>query len=183
MPQPHQPLVDDDVLHAVAIDSSRFGELYDLLYDRVYAYVYRRTYDVSASQDIVANTFYHIMTHLSTFRWQGSAQFYAWVFRIAINEITTYYRRGKKYQVVEDWLEIEAADEASLLDDMINEDESRELHRRVAELPPKLREAVELYYFAGLPHEAIAASLRISESAARVRLHRAVEQLRKEYER
>ena len=45
-------------------------------------------------------------------------------------------------------------------------------------LPPRLRAVVVLRDVYDLPHEAIAAELGISESAAKVRLHRARKRLR-----
>ncbi len=47
-------------------------------------------------------------------------------------------------------------------------------------LPPKLRTVVVLRDIYDLPHEAIARELDISESAAKVRLHRARRRLREE---
>ena len=46
------------------------------------------------------------------------------------------------------------------------------------ELPPRLRAVVVLRDVYDLPHDAIAAELGISESAAKVRLHRARHKLR-----
>ena len=46
------------------------------------------------------------------------------------------------------------------------------------DLPPKLRAVVVLRDVYDLPHEAIAAELGISESAAKVRLHRARKKMR-----
>ena len=46
------------------------------------------------------------------------------------------------------------------------------------DLPPRLRAVVVLRDVYDLPHEAIAAELGISESAAKVRLHRARRKLR-----
>ncbi len=172
-----------ETLVATSQDGSRdaFGELYDLLYDRVYAYVFRRVYDRTASQDIVANIFYCMMTHLDKFRWQGDARLYAWVFRISMNEIATYFRKGKNYTTVEDWLsfsETIANDDEPILDRMVYDDEITELTAAVKRLPEKLRSVVELYYFANLSHKEIALTLGIRQEAARVRQHRAIEILR-----
>jgi RNA polymerase sigma-70 factor (ECF subfamily) len=52
------------------------------------------------------------------------------------------------------------------------------LETALDDLPPKLRSVVVLRDVYDLPHEAIAAELGISESAAKVRLHRARRQLR-----
>ncbi len=60
--------------------------------------------------------------------------------------------------------------------------EAADLRDRVAaeleDLPPKLRAVVVLRDVYDLPHEAIAAELGISESAAKVRLHRARRKLK-----
>jgi RNA polymerase sigma-70 factor (ECF subfamily) len=48
------------------------------------------------------------------------------------------------------------------------------------DLPPKLRQVVVLRDIYDLPHEAIAAELGISETAAKVRLHRARKKLRED---
>jgi RNA polymerase sigma-70 factor (ECF subfamily) len=59
-----------------------------------------------------------------------------------------------------------------------------ELRERLQEslrrLPPKLRAVVVLRDIYDLPHEAIAKELGISESAAKVRLHRARRRLRED---
>ena len=52
------------------------------------------------------------------------------------------------------------------------------LNAALRELPPRLRAVVVLRDVYDLPHEAIAAELGISESAAKVRLHRARKKLR-----
>ena len=165
------------LLQQIVENESRFDELYDLLYDRVYAYVYRRTYDIQASRDIVANTVFKQIKQQAKFRWQGAPQFYAWIFRVAMNEVSLYYRRGKKYQLVEDWLDVEVSDEPSTTDRMISEEQSRAIHRAVEDLPDKLSRVVELYYFAELSHGEIAVALGITETASRVRLHRAIQEL------
>ncbi|HEX4662605.1 MAG TPA: RNA polymerase sigma factor [Candidatus Saccharimonadales bacterium] len=184
--KPHpSPAISVDTLQqlvaaAQAGESEAFGELYDLLYDRVYMYTFRRSYNSSAAQDITANTFYQMLTHLTKFRWHDEARFYGWVFRIAMHELSRYYREDNRYQTYEDWL--------SVADTIIDEHDSQHqtaeqaeqviaLRRSIADLPVKQREVVELYYFAGATHEVIAKTLRIRPGTARVRLHRALEAL------
>ena len=54
------------------------------------------------------------------------------------------------------------------------------LQASLRRLPPRLRSVVVLRDVYDLPHEAIAAELGISESAAKVRLHRARKRLRED---
>jgi RNA polymerase sigma factor (sigma-70 family) len=171
-------VLQDLVQRAGHGDSEAFGHLYDALYDRLYSYAYKRTFDEVISQDITANSFYHIMTHISSFKWQDEPRFYAWVFRITMNEIATYYRKDKKYVLQEDWLEFrDESDAPSQYEKVVRNEQSKLLHEAIERLPAKLRGVVELYYFAGLSHADIALTLGIKEGAARVRLHRAIELL------
>lgn len=170
----------DLVIRSQAGDREAFGDLYDLLYDRIYMYTYRRSYNQSAAEDITANTFYQIMTHLHSFAWRDEARFYAWIFRIAMHELSRYFRNENRYQTYEDWLKV--AD--NIIDEHDNQHQAIEkaeqksaLQKAIAELPAKQREVVELYYFAGASHEVIARTLHIRPGAARVRLHRALEAL------
>ena len=179
----HPPQLDPLVLQDIVErsghgDTEAFGRLYDALYDKLYAYAYKRTFDETASQDIVANSFYHIMTHIASFKWQDASRFYAWVFRITMNELSTYYRKDKKYILQEDWLDVgNESDDQSQYEKLIRSEQSEQLHQAIGNLPKKLQQVVELYYFAGLSHADIALTLGIKEGAARVRLHRAVEML------
>jgi RNA polymerase sigma-70 factor (ECF subfamily) len=54
------------------------------------------------------------------------------------------------------------------------------LTEALEDLPPKLRQVVVLRDIYDLPHEDIAAELGISETAAKVRLHRARKKLRED---
>lgn len=161
-------------------DSEAFGELYDLLYDRVYSYAYRRVFDHAVAEDITATVFYNVMTHIGRFKWKHAGGFYAWVFRITAHEITRYHSQQSRYVVPEDWLSFSDTihDERPAQDDMSQSNErSKALHAAVQKLPAKLKEVVELYYFANLSHALVAEALRISEGTARVRLHRGLAQL------
>lgn len=178
-----QHILHKHVSNAVNGDSESIGALYDALYDRLYIYAYRRTLDRSASKDIVANSFYKILTNINSFKWKHEGGFYGWVFRITAHEISTYYHQAKGYVLHEDWLNIaDSADNTSpdVLSQMQVDEEYRELHECVSKLPQKYRTAVELYYFAGLNHVEIAQTLSIREGAARVRMPRGIETLQKE---
>lgn len=168
------------VLRSQDGDSVAFGRLYDALYGKVYAYAYKRTFDQSAAQDIAANSFYHMLTHIASFKWRDAARFYAWIFRIVMNEIASYYRKDKKYTLREDWLEFseEVRDDHELVDSQTDaEARVQALKKCLQQLPGTLREPVELYYFAEVSHDVIARTLGISSGAARVRVHRGVQQL------
>ena len=75
------------------------------------------------------------------------------------------------------------ADERPAVDPQLQADATALRHRLTVALeglPPKLRQVVVLRDIYDLPHEAIASELGISETAAKVRLHRARKKLRED---
>jgi RNA polymerase sigma-70 factor (ECF subfamily) len=87
------------LIEAAQQDPSRFAELYEIHFDRVYAFIARRVRDRSEAQDLTAHVFYQAMTNLGRFEWRG-APFAAWLFRIASNSIANHYQRLAKEQNV-----------------------------------------------------------------------------------
>src|SRR5271154_6404516 len=83
------------LIEAAQADPARFGELYELHFDRVYAYVSRRLNDRDAAQDVTSEVFHHALANLKQFEWRG-APFGAWLMRIASNAITDRWRRQNR---------------------------------------------------------------------------------------
>jgi RNA polymerase sigma-70 factor (ECF subfamily) len=79
-------------VEAAKADPSRFAELYDEHFERVYAYVLRRVGNRSDAQDITGDVFQNALANLSRFEWRG-APFAAWLYRIASNAIADHFQR------------------------------------------------------------------------------------------
>ena len=82
-------------IEAAKADPSRFAELYDEHFERVYAYVLRRVGERSDAQDITADVFQNALANLSRFEWRG-APFAAWLYRIAANAIADHFRHKSR---------------------------------------------------------------------------------------
>src|SRR5271168_3810331 len=80
------------LIEAAQRDRSRFADLYEANFERVYAYIARRVRDRDQAQDLTADVFHSALKNLSRFEWRG-APFAAWLFRIAANAIAS---RGKR---------------------------------------------------------------------------------------
>ena len=87
-------------------DPARFAELYELNFERVYAYVARRVGDRAETEDVTSEVFHHALANLKRFEWRG-IPFAAWLFRIAANLISDRWQRSGRE--VADGSEIEAA--------------------------------------------------------------------------
>jgi len=75
-----------ELIEAAQRDRSRFAELYENNFERVYAYVARRVRDRDEAQDLTADVFHSALANLARFEWRG-APFSAWLYRIAANAI------------------------------------------------------------------------------------------------
>ncbi len=75
------------LIEAAQEDPSRFAELYELHFERVYAYIAKRVRERSAAEELTSHVFHQALANLSKFKWQG-APFAAWLFRIAANSIS-----------------------------------------------------------------------------------------------
>src|SRR2546422_10074435 len=88
-----QSEADDRLLvEAAQKDPRRFGDLYEVNFARVYAFVASRVHDRDAAQDLTSDVFHKALANLSRFEWRG-VPFAAWLLRIAANAITDRAKR------------------------------------------------------------------------------------------
>jgi RNA polymerase sigma-70 factor (ECF subfamily) len=80
--------------------------------------------------------------------------------------------------VLESKLRFWAPPEIDPVEEVVHRAEDRDLLRAVMALPLKDRQAIYLRYFDGLPFADVAQVMGTTESAARVRVHRALKDLR-----
>jgi RNA polymerase sigma-70 factor (ECF subfamily) len=80
------------LIEAAQEDPSRFAELYELHFERVYAYIARRVRERSAAEELTSHVFHQALANLNKFKWRG-APFAAWLFRIAANSIADRAQR------------------------------------------------------------------------------------------
>ena len=85
---------DDRLLvEAAKKDPSRFAELYELNFDRVYAYIARRVGDRDVAQDLTSDVFHKALASIGSFEWRG-VPFAGWLLRIAANMIVDRSKRS-----------------------------------------------------------------------------------------
>ncbi len=168
-------------LVAAARDGDReaFEALVKATYADTYTLAYRLTGDEEDARDVVQEAYLRAFKGIRRFR--GDAQFSTWMYRITANCASTQLGKRNRHRHDELLDDAPLADEDPERDPQQRADASSlrdRLNVALAELPPKLRAVVVLRDVYDLPHEDIAAELGISESAAKVRLHRARRKLR-----
>ena len=160
-------------------DRSAFEALVRATSAETYTLAFRLTGNDEDARDVVQETYLRAYKGIGKFR--GDSAFSTWLYRITANCAANQLGKRKRHR--HDDLDDEAPVADSSPDrDPLARAEASNLRDRLAgaleELPPKLRAVVVLRDVYDLPHEAIAAELGISESAAKVRLHRARRALR-----
>lgn len=171
----------DLVRRARSGDAGAFEDLVRATYVDTYTLAYRLTGNEEDARDVVQESYLRAFRGLRRFR--GDARFTTWLYRITANCASTHLgrRRRRRHDPLAEDAELPDPDperdpasraDAALLRDRLEE--------AILRLPPGLRAVVVLRDVYDLSHEAIAAELGISESAAKVRLHRARKKLREQ---
>jgi RNA polymerase sigma-70 factor (ECF subfamily) len=83
------------LIEAAQHDPSRFAELYENNFHRVYAFVARRVNDRDEAQDVTAEVFHQALKNLGRFQWRG-VPFAAWLLRIAANALADRWQRSAR---------------------------------------------------------------------------------------
>jgi RNA polymerase sigma-70 factor (ECF subfamily) len=137
-------------------------------YPRVYSYIRRRIDDAELAQELAADVFRVVWQKPQT---TGSE--IAWLLTIARNLVGNAYRARDRQQALQEKLRFATTTTFE------GSDENAAVHDAMATLRDKDRDILQLAYWDGLTMAEIAGVLQCSESAAKVRLHRARTAFRK----
>lgn len=160
----------------------RLGLLFERHHRSLYGYFLRLTRHPARSEDLVQEVFLRVLTYRRSFRGEGS--FKAWLFMIARR---VYYDDGRTWRrepPAEETTHLEATSpDPAPLDRLAQHDAEAALHAALDALPETKREVVILSRFHGLKYEEIAELLGCTVGAVKVRVHRALKDLRNHYAR
>jgi RNA polymerase sigma-70 factor (ECF subfamily) len=165
---------------AQAGDRAAFTALFRRHNHEIYNLALRLTQDRDSAREVVQETWIRVWRGLGSFR--GDSSFSTWSYRITVNTASTWRRRRSSRATVHinEVPEPEVADETQIPDRAAeNADLRRRLNHALAELKPGLRSVVVMKDVYGWSHLEIAQALEISTTAAKVRLHRAHQQLQR----
>jgi RNA polymerase sigma factor (sigma-70 family) len=167
---------DEDVMLQV-----RDGEVHMLgvLFDRYQAPLFnfysKMTQDRTVSEDLVQEVFFRILRYRQTYR--PGTTFRTWMYQIARNTRIDQVRKVRS----ESPLATEPIAPARVADSAERQQEAQLLQRALMQLPEDKREVLILSRFQELKYEEIARLLGCETGAVKVRVHRALQQLREVY--
>lgn len=88
------------LIEAAQRDPTRFAELYEQNFERVYAYIAVRVRNRDEAQDLTAEVFHQALAGISRFEWRG-APFVTWLLGIAANILADRWERASKQPEVQ----------------------------------------------------------------------------------
>jgi len=160
-------------------DKTAFDVLVRKYQHRIGAVIGRFVHDYAESQDIAQETFIRAYRALNNFR--GDAQFYTWLYRIAVNTAKNHLVSMKRRPPTSDV----DADDAEHFDgayrmhdsdtpehELLREEIARTVSEVVAELPEELRQAITLREMEGLSYEEISETMDCPIGTVRSRIFR-----------
>jgi RNA polymerase sigma-70 factor, ECF subfamily len=163
------------LIEAAQKDPARFAELYEINFERVYAYVVRRVGDRAETEDLTSEVFHHALANLRRFEWRG-IPFAAWLFRIAANLISDRWQRRRREQVADEPERIESAQGNS--PEFEDVERKATLFRLVDTLPAEQRRVVVLRFVEQKSIKEVAREIRKTEGAVKQLQFRALSSLR-----
>jgi RNA polymerase sigma-70 factor (ECF subfamily) len=174
------PMGDDRLLvEAAQKDPSRFAELYELNFARVYGYIVRRVGDRDTAQDLTSDVFHKALANIHSFEWRG-VPFAGWLLRIASNMIADRSKRGTKEISGQD--DLADVPDPSARPKLVEADECARLFLLVDRLPPDQRRVIGMRFAEEKSIREIAQALGRTEGAVKQLQFRALQNLRSRME-
>ena len=166
------------LIEAAQQDASRFGELYELHFERVYAYIALRVRERSAAEELTSHVFHQALANLGKFKWRG-APFAAWLFRIARNSIADRAQRLQRESGPESSVRsLVQGSETGVDDDLEQAETVARVYQLVDQLPWDQRYVMRLRFAEEKSIREIAQQLSRSEGAIKQLQFRALQNLR-----
>jgi RNA polymerase sigma-70 factor (ECF subfamily) len=166
-----QKAEERSLVEAAQREPAEFGALYELYFERVYAFVACRVRDRATVEDVTSEVFHKALANLESYEWRG-IPFAAWLLRIAANAVIDHSKRAaREISLGED------PPEPTKTELRIVEDRAR-LFKLVGELPVTQRQVVHQRFVEERSIREIAERLGKTEGAIKQLQLRALERLR-----
>ena len=158
-------------------DNAAIAELYDQYQVIVYRYLYYRTCDAQAAEDLTSELFLRMIRSLADYR-PSSGSFQAWIFQIARNLAIDHYRRNSTHPntFLEENLVTGEATASGSVERNLN---AITLRQALTQINEDQRDVIVLRFVAGMPIAEVAQALQKSQDAIKALQRRGLVTLRK----
>ena len=170
---------DEQLIEWVANgDSSCLGTLFERYHKSVYRFCLQMTRNNQHAEDVVQEVFMKVLKKAGSFRHDGT--FKSWLFNIARNATLDYLRNNKRHKIM---TPLDEHNESLLVDHQsaelaaVGAQKINILEKALARLPEHFQEVIWLGRFEFASFQELGKALGCKTGTARVRMHRAMQQL------
>lgn len=172
-------LLEVELIRRAQTDVNQFAPLYNKYYFRVLSFIYRKVESRDIADEATAQTFYKALENLHKYEYKG-LPFSSWLFRIASNELNQLFRKNKVRRTVS--IDDEAVKSLEIeIDEQNNDGKKQRLKDALQSLSLEELEIVDLRYFENRSFSEVCEITGLKESAAKMRMHRALKKLKERF--
>jgi RNA polymerase sigma-70 factor (ECF subfamily) len=156
-------------------DIASLGILFERHHRSLFDFLVRMTGNATVADDLVQDVFVRVLKYRAT--WRNDGRFETWLFRIARNARADYFKARTADAPID--AAMDHPSHAPLVSDtLVRDGDVARLQRALMLLREDRRELIVLARYRGMKLDAIADLLGIDAGTVKVRVHRAVKELR-----
>ncbi|MBC8098461.1 MAG: sigma-70 family RNA polymerase sigma factor [Armatimonadetes bacterium] len=170
---------DELITRIIQRDESALSELYQQYGNVVYSVALRVTQSVEWAEEVTQDTFFKVW-HQSE-RWDvQKGKLIVWLLAITRNTGIDYLRREQRKPQLSGVSLDDLAEQlgrGAIMDDPVWQD-GRLIHQLMTQLPPEQAEAIQLAFYQGLSHSAMAEALHLPLGTVKTRVRLGLQKLK-----
>ena len=155
-----------------------FRRIYERCYPLIFRFVLHRVGDKELTADLTSQVFLKALQSLHRFTFRGFP-FSSWLYRIAVNECNSYFRKNKQHRVVV----LEEAHAEMLYEEMFGNEALADLKAKLPLIMEKLPlediQYIELRFLEERAFKEVAEIMGVSENYAKVKTYRVLDKMKK----
>ena len=170
--------MEDDSLYVKQVQAGNaeaFGVLYDRYLDKIYRFIYYKTFNKETAEDLTSEVFHKALLKISSFD-IDKGSFSTWLYQIARNRVIDYYRTAKSVVPLEDVFDIGVDERTPETLDAVAK--LGEVTEYLKTLSAKQREIITLRVWEEKSYREIAELIGGSEDSVKMAYSRSIKELR-----
>jgi RNA polymerase sigma factor (sigma-70 family) len=156
-------------------DEDWFADVYDSYADRIYSFIYYKTYHRETAEDLTSHTFLKAYEKISRFD-PARGTISAWLYQIARNLVIDHYRTKRRTVSVHDIWDLASSDNVEI--DVENKVRMEQIHSVLKDLPVEQRDVIIMRVWQELPYKEIALITGKSEASLKMMYCRTIARLK-----
>jgi RNA polymerase sigma-70 factor, ECF subfamily len=171
-------VMDDDSVYTAKVqlgNTDAFGVLYDRYLDKIYRFIYYKTFSKEVAEDLTSDVFHKALTKIGSFD-NEKGNFSAWLYRIARNSVIDHYRTKKNDVPIDDTFDVGVDERTPETLDAIAE--LGHVTKYLETLNAKQREIIMLRVWEEKSYREIAEIVGGTEDAVKMAYSRSIRDLR-----